>query len=694
MRIQISVSDIQSKRFTKVAKSLRKRWHLEPLSLMQAQNLLATFLGYRDLHDLKSNLVILIAYKASEQAIYSRSSVCVSIAWDVSRRYPISFHAALALIESLSLKILDSDLLTKEYRSEVFEAEQRKAGRIMILDEFGYYMGGNRWFDGTPQLLAAGAPSNEFVILPNGRAIRWSKILSDIARLPEDLAQRLNLEPKYQAICGDFDRVVAFYRDEIMPGVSETAVEAIHASRQLAPGFELKGYGEDGLVLYNKALGGVMPVVYSSRSTKIFEDMVTLMTGGVIEHGGEGFIFGSDWMWHEAPGKCETRVDKGWCMGKFLTSELAPEVTGVARLMRERDHDYLRCYEWIDEQYIPAIIRDWFEFDQKPLDLNSAAIPAWHSKFQDRVDQVLNAKTFHAKEHLTDAFSDGRLVELIKSYAGASKSLDDDSLEAITHYNPQIPDYEPYNDSSSEEVAVHDEETLDEYRQDHDEAVEHYRQTGRDIASAIPALSNLGELTLGWLYYDSHDTYYQNSDAYLVDCFDIRRRDEVRSFLTFLCYHFHVVAAGGPASKASGTGNSAALQMTVDLVLQGICAPGDLDAQYMRIGNFMASARIQAKRILDIEVWRSQMADQASIAAGGEFLFAVNRVSGAKPDPEFAKIMREGRKYSVAPMMVTQDMSDFVKSDSGSGLSALFSQARSLGVSTVVAHQDKEIVSG
>lgn len=694
MRIQISVSDIQSKRFTKVAKSLRKRWSLEPLSLMQAQNLLATFLGYRDLHDLKSNLVILIAYRASDLAIYSRSTVSVSIAWDVSRRYPISFRSALTLIESLSLNILDFDLLSKEYRSEVFEAEQRKAGRFMIVDEYGYYIASQKWFEGTPQLLAAGAPSYEFVILPNGRAIRWSKIRADIARLPDDLAQRLSAELKYQAIIDDSDRVTAFYRDEIMPGVSETAAEAIQADRQLAPGFEIKALGERGLVVYNKAIGGLLPVVYDNRSTKIFEDMATLMTGGIIEHGGDDFIFGSTGMWLEAPKKGESRVDQDWCMGRFLTSEFSPAVPGVANLFHERGHDYLRCYEWIDEQCFPEIIGDWFDFGPKPLSPSREAIPAWHGKFQCHVDQVVSAKTTHAQHNLTDAFSDGRLLALIKSYAGSAAALEADTLEAIKHYHPTEPGYEPYSDPESGEVAEHDEVTLEECRLEHENAVEHYRNTGREIASAIPGLSNLGELNLGWLYYDSHDNYYDSRDDYLVDCFDIRRRDEVRSFLAFLCYHFHVVATGRPASEASGTGDSAALQITLDLVLQGICAPEELRTQYMKIGNFMASARIQAKRIQEISAWRGQMDGQASIAAGGEFLFAVTPVPASKPDSHLAKMMREGRKYSAPPMTVTQDLSDFAKTDLESGMSALFSQARSLGFNTLMANAGEQVDEG
>lgn len=694
MRIQISVSDIQSKRFTKVAKSLRKRWHLEPLSLMQAQNLLATFLGYRDLHDLKSNLVIMIAYRASDLAIYSRSTVCVSIAWDVSRRHPISFRSALTLIESLSLKILDFDLLTKEYRSEVFEAEQRKAGRFMIVDEYGYYIDSQKWFEGTPQLLAAGAPSYEFVILPNGRAIRWNKIRADIARLPDDLAQRLSGESKYQAIIDDSDRVTAFYRDEIMPGVSETAAEAIRACRQLAPGFEIKSHGDHGLVIFNKAIGGLLPVVYDHRSTRIFDDMATIMTGGVIELGADGFIQGWRGMWFEAPGKGDTRVDKNWCMGKFLTSELASDVQGVSPIIHERGHQYLRCHEWIDEQHIPDIIRSDFEFDTKPLDLSTRAIPVWHASFQSRVEQVINAKTAQAQHNLTDAFADGRLLALIHSYAGCTASFESDSLEAIKDYHPSVPSYEPYCDPESGEVTEHDEETLDEYRRDHESAVEHYRDTGRDIASAIPALAYLGELTLGWLYYDSHDTYYESRDSYLVDRFDIRNRDQVRAFLTFLCFHFNGVAAGRPGSDASGTGSSAALQITLDLVLKGICAVHDLREQYLCIGNFLSSIRIQAKKIQEIAVWRGQMADQASIVAKGKYLFAVDRVPEVKPDSYLDKMVREGRKYSVTPMTVTQDLSDFGETDVVSSLSSLFAQARSLGFANLQANSDDESGAG
>lgn len=694
MRIPVSVRDIQSKRFTKVAKKLQGRWVHGSLSLMQAQSLLATFLGYRDLHDLQSNLASLIVYDSSQKSMFSRDSVNVSIAWDVSRRHGVGFKPALGMVESLSLKILDFDFLTSDYRTEVFEAEQRKAGRFLIHDEYGYYMHGEQWFEGTPQLLAAGAPNYKFVILPNGRAVRWAKILDEIGRLPGDLAQRLSAEPNYKDFIADFDRVTAFYRDEIIPEISETAAEAIRVGRQLAPGFEIMGYGERALVIYNKAIGGLLPVAYDNHSMKIFEDMATLMTGGVIEHGGDDFIFGSDGMWYQAPRDDGPRVDKDWCMGRFLTSEFSPAVPGVGKVIQERGQDYLRCYEWIDEEYVPAIISDWFDFQPKPTGLSGEAIPAWHAHFQSHVDQVVRAKVALARHNLTGAFTDGRLLSLIHSYAGSTASLEADSLEAIKCYHPMVPGYEPYADPESGEVAQHDDETLEECLREHEEAVDHYREIGREIASAIPGLSNLGELTLGWLYYDSHDNHYDSSDAYLVDRFDIRNSDQVRAFLAFLCLHFHVVATGRPGTEASGNGDSASLQIALDLVLQGICSPAELRAQHMMIGNFIASSRIQAKRIQEIESWRQQMDDQAKIAEGGKYLFAVNAVHWTKPESHLSKMMREGRKYSVAPMMVTQDLSDLSIGDPAGGLSALFANARSLGFNTVSADQEGEGGSG
>lgn len=688
MRIQVSVSDIQSKRFTKVAKTLRKRWTLESLSLMQAQNLLATLLGYRDLHDLQSNLELTIVAKASDMTRYSRDSVAVSMAWDVSRKHSMPFSTALTLVESLPLKILDFDALTSEARSEAWAVAERKAGRFHIMDEFGYYVGGPKWFEGTPQLLMAGAPSHEFVILPNRQAIRWANIIEKVSRLPKDLPNRLREETKYRAIVSDFDRVTAFYRDEIMPGVPEKASEAIKASRKLAPGFEIKAHGERGLVLFNKAIGGVLPIVYDNRSIKIFEDMATLMTGGTIQPGGDDFILGSMGMWLESPCKHEERVDKDWYMGKFLTSELAWDMPGIDKVIHERGQEYLRCYEWFDEQSLPVIIRDWFDVEPKPLGLSNEVIPNWHAKFQARIDQVLKARTHHAKTNLTDAIGDGRLISLILSYAGDPSQFEAETQERVEKWHPPFPDYEP-SDLEVDGEFTHDQETLDRYQQEHDEAVGHYRETGQRIAEALPALASLGELTLGWRYYQHYDCQYDSSDAYMVDYFDGQRRELVRAFLTYLCFHYSAMAHDGSSSNENGKGESAALQITVDLVLQGVCAPADLCKEYLRIGNFMAIARKQELKIQEIQRWRSEMDAQAAIASQGEFLYAVDRVPMAKPEPYLSAIMREGRKYSVRDITVTQDMSQFFdpKAD-GDGLSKLFALARSVGFSPTQANID------
>ena len=49
MRIPVSNADLDQGRFTKISRALQMLWQLDSLSLMQAQNKMATFLGYRNL---------------------------------------------------------------------------------------------------------------------------------------------------------------------------------------------------------------------------------------------------------------------------------------------------------------------------------------------------------------------------------------------------------------------------------------------------------------------------------------------------------------------------------------------------------------------------------------------------------------------------------------------------------------------
>lgn len=694
MRIPVSQSDLESKSFSRLSKTLRKRWILKTLSSMQAQNLMATFLGYRDLHDLQSNLSseIRLDYKAKSR--FSRTEVENSIAWDISRRHPISYGSALALVQDLPLKIMDFDKLTSDRKTEAFLEAERLAGRFMMIDEMGFYMNGPRWFQETPLLLEAGAPPFKFVILPTGQAIRWSNIQSRVEQLPSDLAARIRVEPEYRDSTSDRDGLISFYRREILPEVAERAPEAILADRELAPGFEVQAYSERSLVLYNKSLGGLIPVAYDAHSMKIFEDMATIMTNGVVQFGGQGFIPDSrKQFWFECHGPANEPVVGKWFMSRFLESSFSGAQPGIARTFVERGHEYIRCQEWMDEEYLPRLMQGWVDLRTKPAVQSTEAIPRWHRDFHYQALSAINMRAIHAQRQLSRAIVDGRLADLILKLAG-----DPSLLESMTH--EQIKSHHVEPDENPEEISSTD---LDSAQDSLADAAACYREAGEDVVSAFPALLGLGATTLGWLLYQHHDVLYDDRDSWLVGSFDKRDEDGVRGFFTYLVYHFVGLAYGsgragyttlspdaalpalqrqllqddraaqimrGTFTEPRGLGKP--LQILVCQVLEGECDARQLSGDYLRLSQFYSALRAQETRIQNIVEWRRKMDAIAEVSRNSEWLYAGEKVATAPPESPYSHLM-EMRKYGSQPISAIQDMSDLEPSC----ISSLFALARS-----------------
>lgn len=669
MRIPVSHSDLEAKRFSKLAKTLRKCWAVEALSSMQAQNLMATLLGYRDLYDLQSNLVPEIRLDYRAKSPFSRTEVHSSIAWVISRRHSISYGAALALVESLPLKIMDFDKLTGERKTETFLAAQRRAGELIIMDEAGFYMGGPQWCEETPMLLEAGAPPYKFVILPSGQAIRWSNILARIERLPADLATRLRAEPGYRDATSDREALVSFYRKEILPEVEERAPDAILADRELAPGFEVQAYSERSLVLYNKSLGGLIPIAYDAHSMKIFEDMATIMTAGVIRHDITGFTPDSrDRMWFEGHGSSPEPVAKPWPMARFLESSFSVATPGIARTFVERGHEYARCQLWLDETHLPASVQGWVNLPPRPEIESTEAIPRWHRDFHYQVMSAIKMRAIHSQRQLSRASKDGRLVDLILRLAGDPGEFESRTLEQIEEWHPSEPDHDPFYEESQE--------TLDYYREEHEEALAHYRQEGASIAEAFPVLASLGITTLGWLYYQHHDLTFDCLEARYIDLFDRRKDDVVSGFLTYLVYHYAVTRAGAEVYKGSAQGLSKALQIMVCQLLEGECTQQRMPGEYMCLARFSEKLRAQETQIQNIVEWRCMMDANAKASQGSEWLYASEKVDEVRP-PSVAEMLMEGRKYGGYAITASQDLADMQPSS----LVSLFAQARSVNFS-------------
>jgi hypothetical protein len=664
MRVLITNADVDSKRLSKLAKALKKHWPLAPMTLMQSQNLLATVLGYRDLHDLQAHLLKYIS--PADFPNLSRSTIKDSLCWELFRKHSLGFDQAHKLVNALPLKVLDIDAHTSEAGQEARDKEMAAKGILMIMDEYHHYMAGTGWFERTPELQRAGAPAHEFVLLPNGKAIRWSRIKTLVDRLPEDLVSRLRTEGRYKAIKGDNEVLVAFYRDELLPEVPEPARVAIEEAKELPLGFELKLYGFDkkGLVLNNTHLGGVLPVVYSNHSRRIFDAAALLMQGLPVELEDNTYIVGSDHVW-EMPGSDPRSVSEDWRAVSFLTSSFASPKAGIAKTFTERGQQYLRTYDWLDMDDVPGIIKNWYDMTNPVHEpASELAVPVWHREFHDRTWQLLSDHSKRASECINDAMDDGRLLALVNRYATQLSPEYLDYLPKITRMHTSQP--EPDWEMSQEQ--------MDEEQVELAQALAHYNELGAEIVQALPALGHLGTLALGWLWYSHHDEYYESHDAYMVPWFDANKRSEIRAYLSFLAFHYCSQRLSTSVSNHSNHGDSDAMRIAIDLVLAGKRHEDELNLTFYSLTYFIDSVKRQHEHLSKVLSWREKMKEVDQVRASGKFLYARGKISAVKEEPWLLSTMREGRKYGFKTIEATQQLGEL------SGLAQLFAQARSLSI--------------
>jgi hypothetical protein len=670
MRIPVTVADVDSKRLSKVAKALKKHWPLATITLMQSQNLLASVMGYRDLHDLQGS--VLKSIVPAQGQPYSRTSIEESLSWAFFRKHGLGFDQAHQLVTAIPLKLLDVDPHTSEAKHERWEKMMAASGTMIIMDEFHHYTMGAGWFERTPELQQAGAPAHEFVLLPKGKAIRWSRIKTLVNRLPDDLVARLRTEGRYKAIKDDNEVLVAFYRDELLPEAPEPARVAIEAARELPFGFELKLYGFDkkGLVLHNTHLGGIVPVVYSNHSRRVFDAAARLMQGLPEELEGDTFLVRPDHVW-EMPGDDKHSVSENWRSVSFLTSSFASPQRGIATTFTERGQQYLRTYEWLDMDSVPAVIRDWYDLtstDNEPA--SELAVPEWHLEFHNHTQQLLRTHSKNIMARLDEAMDNGRLLALINRYAAQLTAKDLDYLPKVTrmHTSQPDPDWEM------------DQARRDEEQADLALALAHYHEVGARIEQALPALGHLGTLALGWLWYWHHGEQYDSRDAFNVPWFETNKHPEIRAYLGFLAFHFCSQRVSQSVSNHHRHGDSDAMRIALDLVLTGQRHEDHLTPTFYTLTYFIDSVKRQQEHLSKILSWREKMKEVDQVREAGQYPYARGRVSPVMEDSWLTSFLREGRKVGHKEHVATQHLG------SVPGLAALLARARTVSLEDPPEH--------
>lgn len=630
MRFEVSKSDLDSKRFARAAKALQKNWSPSRLTLMQAQNILSKLLGYRDLYDLQACAANAATVEIDDRHKPERLALIRSIAWTANREYHIPLREALALAKSIPLIHLDFDKQTRDWASEERVREEQSRGIYLILDEYNYYLDAkNEWTEKTPQLLEAGAPPYKLTLLPEGRALRWSELLKISDNLPDDLAAKLSAGRGNSNQECEQRLIVDFYRSEVIPSAIEDEVVALSDSRKRPNGFKVLHWPKNGCVLYNHALGGITPVVYDEYSNYIYKHMAQVMRGQIPQI--DLKIFSpADSMWHEKQG-CENdsrdRVPADY--GSF---SISPEVNGIAPTFCERGQTYIRCFNWMDEQSIPLLYRNRISLvATKPTSPSEDAIPDWHNQFHLQTCKFLEDELADAKSVIGNSIGDGSIINFILDLVG---NVDVESIA-----NAEVADIHRYGED--------EDANLDLIR-----AIAHYRVFGAEITKDHPALSALGDLYLGWMVYKKAGTYYEARDSYLAS---YNEADSTSYWATVI---LHICAARTGEHHTTGPLEDKLdeIRMVVGaLIARKVSAKNVLEI-LSDIHRFTRRSREQKRHIHGISDWRAQEQAQDEIREAGKYLYAVGPVSPVNTGSPLESAMREWRKYSVEPLMATQNL--------------------------------------
>lgn len=646
MRFPITESDIQSKRFSSIAKKLRKHWPLDPITLMQAQNILASMLGYRDFHDLRQ--CALRELPASFVSPQTRARVIESLMWESYRKQGIPLLSVHGLVSALPLRLLDFDAMTVESISEsrYKSTDNGEPRRAFIFDEYSSYLPGANWLETTPQMIRAGAPAFRFSIQKDRKAFRWDRLESLVGKLPDDVVERLKREDRYRGLTSDEDLLVGFYRDEMLPLAVETAQEALHASLQLPSGFSYRFFGSRGLVLVNESLCGLIPIVFDLHSNGVFDAVLELMQGLPISTGLSGFVLGSDGMYHEEPGQLDAPLFTKWQIKTFDKNCLVDHQRGVGQTFMENGERYYRTNGWLDLKDVPGVLSGWFE-GEKGMSCNSdSATPVWHVGFHRKAYSLIKANSKKAKHAILSAVKDGSFIDHIDGRALATEAHDKKSLVEISEYHPL---------SRDDEL---DEDLRQEYLNDHQAAVCHYTSVGKAILEAFPGLSGVGAITLGWLFYQTHNTYYESRDSWMVPEFDCESEKACVTFLSYLLLRLSADKVGASVRTHVSDGDCRSIYLSAELAYRSGYDEAELVLLFRSISAFVDGLDEQQRRLDRIDAWRLQSAAERLFVENSGYLFAAEAVSLTRPEPYLSKMFRESRKFSVTPITATQSLAE------------------------------------
>ena len=674
MRIPVSNADLDQGRLTKISRALQKLWQLDSLSLMQAQNTMATFLGYRNLHDLQGN--VCPASQFSPTKALSREAIRNTVAWQIFRRHGINFFRASEIAAGLHLNTLDVDALTSDADFERTQDQYRQRGQLLMVDEAWQYLNPH-WNPKTPQLLDANIPGYQLAVLPNRQVFRWGLLERLLGQLPADFMADLRQEPKYAGIQPGNALEMLFVTEELLPSACESLVESAKKAEIRPNGFEImwlfSGDGECiGRVLHNKALGGIIPVLYDIADDEIYQAIGNLFCGELIHTATTPalpddapvytlqFCYGG----YDLAKDIRTSVRGGYDGATKPTKDdlvqLPPHIrfrkdgegfTLLGSTFSEHGQTYLRYQpQWLRAADIPTNVLTPSDIDALLVDQSErwyldtqSTIPEAASMLYEQANQSIQGLFSNATARLQNPRGIANLTDLLFSL------VEPGALDA--YCDALINEYLPVRT----EESVEDDAELLEDRSREEQMLE---WNGAAIKKVTPALAPFKDSSLGLLLLLVNGEYPGSRHGGWVYPPKGNKPSEIAELLVGLVLHAACCHARKAAPDQTLSAN--VLGFSVDSVIEGRTSPDNISDVCLSIAKFCKQLEDQAAFEKGITDWQQSADAMAALRLNGEFLYVGQKIGREKPKT-MADLFAQSRSSGFAMITAEQTFADMAR---------------------------------
>lgn len=657
MRIPVFKADLTEGHFTKIARVFAKLWSPSSLSLMQAQNKTAFLFGYRNLHDLQGHA---LGSVFAQTTIYSRDAFRKAIAWKAFRTGELSLEQATQLAAKLPLQSLCIDQYTTEYHLDKMIEEDRKNGRFLVMDEAWQYMNPH-WEEKTPQLLDAGIPAYNHVVLPDGSFFSWSKLEMLLKDLPEGYLEDLASEPQYASLSSSQDQIAQrFFLNELFPAACEPLAQALESRELPNLPFSICWVFDEaktcvGRVLRNEALGGVIPVLFSKDGSAIFHALADLLCGKSVPASQESGIPAGDsrpislaltlTIQRGRDLDADLRASSSFGSDSISTRPLtglglrisaAGQLSLVGNRFVEEGQTYLRSQSaWLSPADIPEALG--LTLDKTAHDeinsnyaLSLDAIPASIILLQEQAEQRAHAVLDGALEQTREEKMSDRMLAVFQQLAPPA---------ALETYCQNVIDEDlPLR---REEDLEDDPDLIEERRY----ALQQIKTEGSVVKLHIEALASYSDMAMGVLLLLVNGEYPGSRFSGMVSAYSLAKQKERADFLAAGLLHAACCQSGDSAPVADLSPRVIAYAA---VRLAGkIFSPNMLHSECLKMKNFEQKLKKHVNFVASITKERERNCELAASRKASQFLYFDGPISREKP-ATLADFFAHARSHAVS----------------------------------------------